>query len=398
MADIFVSYAQEDEERAGALASALRQEGWSVFRDRRIPPGQRWDEYIGQELAAAKCVVVLWSDAACASNWVLEEAEDARQRGVLVPALIEARLPPLGFRRIQAADLIDWHGGGDHQQFRELVAAIRLLTPAMSGDAGVDEQPSPAPERVITSPAALRSTSPESEIDWKAQPLEQVFLASPFTERDRNLASDVAMLLSSHEIAVVTSEEIPGPSISDAVRQRIAQADGTIALLTRREELEAGGWTTPQWVVDELLVAEELGKPAVALVEEGVHAPLLLSGDTQFGTYRSGDFAEALLELSGVVGYWKSRAGRVIKATIQTREVVEALFGAAASACHYRFFLEGEFSDWRAAAPIALPDGAALYLAVPHQAAGIQVEVSGGGTTWRSPVVAESVPIQLSRT
>lgn len=94
MADIFVSYAQENEARAEAFARALRREGWSVFQDRTIPPGQAWDEHIEQELEDASCVVVLWSEAACASHWVREEAEEARKRGILVPALIEARLPP----------------------------------------------------------------------------------------------------------------------------------------------------------------------------------------------------------------------------------------------------------------------------------------------------------------
>jgi TIR domain len=108
MADIFVSYAQEDESKAEALAGALRGEGWSVFRDRAIPPGQRWDEHIGRQMEYASCVVVLWSEAAVGSHWVLEEAEAGRQRGILVPVLIEAQLPPLGFRTIQAADLIEW--------------------------------------------------------------------------------------------------------------------------------------------------------------------------------------------------------------------------------------------------------------------------------------------------
>jgi len=201
-------------------------------------------------------------------------------------------------------------------------------------------------------------------------------------------------LLVSHEVAVVTGEQILDASVSDTVHQRIAQTDGTIALLTRREELEAGGWTTHPWVVDELHDAQLLGKPAVALVEEGVDARGL-SGETQVIAYRSGDPAEALLELSGVIGLWKSRAGVVLKARIQPPEVAETLFGAARSVFRYRVFLEGDLSEWRAATPIIRPGAVLLYLAVPRQGAMVQVEVSDGRTTWLSAIVPDLVPIDL---
>jgi len=40
MADVFISYAHEDKNWASALAELMEKEGWSVFWDRRIPPGR----------------------------------------------------------------------------------------------------------------------------------------------------------------------------------------------------------------------------------------------------------------------------------------------------------------------------------------------------------------------
>jgi hypothetical protein len=37
--EIFISYAREDQERIADLAAALGRKGWSVSRDRDIPPG-----------------------------------------------------------------------------------------------------------------------------------------------------------------------------------------------------------------------------------------------------------------------------------------------------------------------------------------------------------------------
>jgi Tfp pilus assembly protein PilF len=129
MADIFISYARENSESANRLAAELEARGWSVFWDRQIPAGRRFSEFISEKLATAKCVITLWSEAAVASDWVQEEAEEAKQRNVLVPALIEQVDPPWGFRRIQAADLVQWRGESGHEGFRQLLRDIERYAP-----------------------------------------------------------------------------------------------------------------------------------------------------------------------------------------------------------------------------------------------------------------------------
>ena len=130
MADIFISYAREDTEAATRLAMELEARGWSIFWDRRIPAGQRFAEFISAQLADARCVIALWSRAANASDWVQEEAEEARKRSVLVPAFIERVDPPWGFRRIQSADLVDWTGQAVHEGFQQLLEDVGQYAPA----------------------------------------------------------------------------------------------------------------------------------------------------------------------------------------------------------------------------------------------------------------------------
>ena len=128
MSTIFVSYASQDRETARAIAGSLEAHGHSVWWDRTIPPGRVFDEVIQEALAAAQCVVVLWSSNSVRSNWVKVEAEEAAARGLLVPVLIENVTPPIQFKRIQAANLTEWGGEASHPEFRTLLAAIdRLL-------------------------------------------------------------------------------------------------------------------------------------------------------------------------------------------------------------------------------------------------------------------------------
>ena len=81
-----------------------------MWWDRTIPPGRYFDDVIQEALHAAKCVVVLWSRASIASNWVKAEAAEAAARNILVPAFIEDVALPIQFKRMQSADLTGWSG------------------------------------------------------------------------------------------------------------------------------------------------------------------------------------------------------------------------------------------------------------------------------------------------
>lgn len=124
MADIFISYAREDRASAKRLAKALEEQGWSVWWDPQIPAGKTFDEVIEQAIEAAGCVLVLWSKHSVNSRWVKTEAAEGVERGILVPVLIEDVRIPLAFRRIQAANLVEWDGMSSHWAYQKLVNDI----------------------------------------------------------------------------------------------------------------------------------------------------------------------------------------------------------------------------------------------------------------------------------
>jgi hypothetical protein len=141
--DVFISYASEDRDRAGMLASALGALDWSVWWDRKIVAGHVFDEAIERELETAKSVVVLWSQHSVKSEWVRNEAAAASERGVLIPAVIETVKLPLEFRRKQTVDLIDWKGEPSHAGFQALCEGVA------SAIGSAPQRPTPDQERKV---------------------------------------------------------------------------------------------------------------------------------------------------------------------------------------------------------------------------------------------------------
>ncbi|MGE3507777.1 MAG: toll/interleukin-1 receptor domain-containing protein [Vicinamibacterales bacterium] len=117
MNEIFLSYASADRARVEPLVKALEAEKLQVWWDRDIECGQNFNQMIEQALTAARCVIVVWTRSSLQSEWVLNEASDARRRGRLLPVLFESVTPPLQFRHLQTADLSGWTGDPADPQF-----------------------------------------------------------------------------------------------------------------------------------------------------------------------------------------------------------------------------------------------------------------------------------------
>lgn len=150
MCDIFLSYANDDRSRVEMLANALSARGWSVWWDRTMPAGKGWRREIAKRLAEAKCVVVVWTANSIHSDWVSDEAEEGKEREILVPVVLDDVKPPLGFRGVQVVHLSGWSGEAHHPQLERLLHGIEAVVPkAMAAAAGA------AQSRTVPLPPAL---------------------------------------------------------------------------------------------------------------------------------------------------------------------------------------------------------------------------------------------------
>ena len=158
VSDVFLSYASGDRPRVKPLAEALQEHHWSVWWDRSILPGQHFERVIETELANARCVVVVWSRASVASDWVRAEAGKGAKRGILVPVLFDPVEIPLPYSHLQMADLIDWPAVWPKEELQKLVQAISEVllrpgppdVPSQAGDDATRGKPKAAQARIKT--------------------------------------------------------------------------------------------------------------------------------------------------------------------------------------------------------------------------------------------------------
>ncbi|HEV2365009.1 MAG TPA: TIR domain-containing protein [Caulobacteraceae bacterium] len=164
MADLFVSYARADRARVAPLVAALEGQGWSVWWDPEITPGQEFDRLIGEELGKARAAVVVWTPHSVASRWVRGEAREAADRGILAPVRFEGCELPIDLRAIHATDLDNWAEDADSAAFKSLTRSLRGLL----GEGGTTADPAAtkaetAALSVCVLPFANISNDPEQE-------------------------------------------------------------------------------------------------------------------------------------------------------------------------------------------------------------------------------------------
>jgi hypothetical protein len=127
MSDIFISYSSKDRPWVERFAKTLESHGWSVWWDRNIPTGGPFNTVIRQELAAAKCAIIVWSEQSVESEWVQAEASEAKKQDKYLPIKINESEIPIGFTQRTFQSLVDWEAGIDHAGFSQLLIDIERL-------------------------------------------------------------------------------------------------------------------------------------------------------------------------------------------------------------------------------------------------------------------------------
>ena len=166
MAKVFLSYSREDVAAAKQLAACIDRAGHQVWWDHQIEGGSRFTAEIDRELKGADAVVVIWTKSSVESPWVQDEAAEGRDNGRLVPILLGADKPPLGFRQFQSIDFGNWNGEADPPALDALVRAIAQKSGEPQGATASAKQTGKSRDHrtsICVLPFANMSGDPEQE-------------------------------------------------------------------------------------------------------------------------------------------------------------------------------------------------------------------------------------------
>lgn len=139
MADIFVCHSRLDEERVAPLVERLASLGYTVWRDPHVRTGRAFEDSVEREIAGARAVLVVWSENARNSTWVVAEAAQALDAGKLAQLRIDAVPAPAPFN---AAPIADMSGGRSAWGPLEDTLA-KLVRNGGPSEAGVEAAPAP---------------------------------------------------------------------------------------------------------------------------------------------------------------------------------------------------------------------------------------------------------------
>lgn len=113
-----------------------------MFVDHRaIESGDLWKKKIQKAIHECKSVVAVWSknsilidtstdpiSYSIRSEWVDEEVDIAKKRGVLLPIILDEEVAsPFGYKNCQTTDFSHWDNRNDHPEFKKLAKKIRVL-------------------------------------------------------------------------------------------------------------------------------------------------------------------------------------------------------------------------------------------------------------------------------
>jgi tetratricopeptide (TPR) repeat protein len=154
VADVFLSYARPDAALAERVARELGKAGRTVWYDRELPAHRAYADVIASELESAAAVLVLWSSASAASEWVRSEANRARELHKLVQARVDGARLPMPFDQIQCADLSKWRGRASHSGWRQVSKSIGALAAPPLSEAGTQPSEPSADRRALLAGAA----------------------------------------------------------------------------------------------------------------------------------------------------------------------------------------------------------------------------------------------------
>ena len=100
--DVFISCKREERALATQVAGALEAAGYTQVTDLNLANSTHFGDEIDRLIRRSRVVLVLWTEASVASDWVKSEARLGRDLGTYLGVMVEPVELPVDLRYLQA--------------------------------------------------------------------------------------------------------------------------------------------------------------------------------------------------------------------------------------------------------------------------------------------------------
>jgi hypothetical protein len=218
-----------------------------------------------------------------------------------------------------------------------------------------------------------------------------IFVGFGYNENDKWITELVFPLIECLDGNVITGEDLHGDIISQACIERIKNADGVLAFLTKREQMASGKYITHRWVTDELSAAVSNNIPAIEIRDKDVEISGGIYNDRQRITFDIDKKELLLVELVKALSAWRRKfvPKRLFLLPETIVKDVRPFIRNGGVKCQYQFREGNKESPLYETKPFPFGQGLCVDVYnVPADDALIQVSLSGPNLIWSSSFVS----------
>jgi hypothetical protein len=184
-------------------------------------------------------------------------------------------------------------------------------------------------------------------------------------------------------LRVVDGVDVGGRPLDDALRKRIEDADGLVALVTPQAGA-AGMVIGPSFVLSEFQYAEGLKKPTMRLWHH-LLAASGLGAANEYTPYQPGRELDAVLKLMNTIALWKREHGKVARVRIEPNELAVRYDETQGDRVECQVISKtGRYGEFERAS--LYPEPGAPYALLPKMREGerVRLRLRQGGRTWQT--------------
>jgi hypothetical protein len=219
--------------------------------------------------------------------------------------------------------------------------------------------------------------------------MEKLFLSytyrpHPDHEDDlERLRRYVVRVIEAMGLRVVDGVDVGGRPLDAALKERIEDADGLIALVTPQAD-DAGQVANPEFVVSEFQYAEGQKKPTMRVMHHLLAARGLGAGN-EYTPYKPGGEVDVILKLMHTIALWSRDCGKVARVRIEPENLASQYDETQGDRCEFQVITtSGSYRDYERARLWVEPGAAYALLPKVREGERVRLRVKRGGKTWQS--------------